>query len=82
MTGPAGRGAIRLIRVYQQLSAHRMSPCRFIPSCSEYAAEAIEVHGAVRGGALAARRLGRCHPFGGHGVDPVPPARHAPEARP
>jgi uncharacterized protein len=81
MTGPAGRGAIRLIRVYQHLSAHRMSPCRFIPSCSEYAAEAIEVHGAVRGGALAARRLGRCHPFGGHGVDPVPPTRHAPEAR-
>jgi putative membrane protein insertion efficiency factor len=82
MTSPAGRGAIRLIRVYQQLSAHRMSPCRFIPSCSEYAAEAIEVHGAVRGSALAARRLGRCHPLGGHGVDPVPPPRQAREARP
>lgn len=47
--------------------------CRFAPSCSEYAAEAIEIHGALRGGALAARRLCRCHPFGGSGYDPVPP---------
>jgi putative membrane protein insertion efficiency factor len=82
VTSPAGRGAIHLIRVYQQLSAHRLSPCRFIPSCSEYAAVAIEEHGAMRGGALAARRLSRCHPFGGHGVDPVPPNRRAPEPRP
>lgn len=47
--------------------------CRFAPSCSEYAAEAIATHGALRGGALAARRLCRCHPFGGSGYDPVPP---------
>ena len=46
----------------------------------EYAVEAVEVHGALRGSALAARRLSRCHPLGGFGIDPVPP-RRAPEAR-
>jgi putative membrane protein insertion efficiency factor len=45
--------------------------CRFVPSCSEYARQAILSHGAVRGGWLAIRRLARCHPFGGHGFDPV-----------
>jgi putative membrane protein insertion efficiency factor len=46
--------------------------CRFVPSCSAYAAEAVDRHGAIRGTALAARRLLRCHPFGSHGLDPVP----------
>jgi len=46
--------------------------CRFEPSCSEYAATAIRTHGLVRGGALAASRIARCNPFGGHGFDPVP----------
>jgi putative membrane protein insertion efficiency factor len=46
--------------------------CRYTPSCSEYAREAIERHGFFRGGALAARRLLRCHPLGAHGADPVP----------
>jgi uncharacterized protein len=63
------------INVYQQLRAHRPSPCRFIPSCSEFAREAVTTHGAARGSWLAARRLSRCHPFGGHGFDPVPPRR-------
>jgi putative membrane protein insertion efficiency factor len=46
--------------------------CRFVPSCSEYAVEAVERHGALKGGWLAARRVCRCHPFSGGGYDPVP----------
>jgi len=61
-----------LIRGYQAVRAGRPSPCRYMPSCSVYAAEAVERHGALRGSVLVARRLGRCHPWGGHGVDPVP----------
>jgi putative membrane protein insertion efficiency factor len=48
--------------------------CRFQPTCSDYALGALRTHGAFRGGWLAARRLLRCHPFGGRGYDPVPPA--------
>lgn len=62
------------ITLYQQFTQHRPSPCRYIPSCSQYARDAVVTHGAVRGGWLAIRRIGRCHPFGGHGFDPVPPA--------
>ncbi len=62
----------RVVVFYQQLRAGRPSPCRFQPSCSAYAVEALEVHGAARGSWLAIRRLGRCHPWGGHGWDPVP----------
>jgi hypothetical protein len=46
--------------------------CRFHPSCSEYALEALKLHGVFKGSALAARRIGRCHPWGGSGYDPVP----------
>jgi putative membrane protein insertion efficiency factor len=60
------------IGLYQQARTGRPSPCRYWPSCSQYAIEAIERHGAARGGWLATRRISRCHPWGGHGVDPVP----------
>ena len=66
------RFVVRLVRVYQAARAGRPSPCRYWPTCSEYGVEAVTRHGAVRGGWLTARRIGRCHPWGGHGVDPVP----------
>jgi uncharacterized protein len=66
------RGAVR---AYQLLVSPLLLPsCRFLPSCSVYAAEAIERHGAWRGCILALRRLARCHPWGGSGYDPVPAA--------
>jgi hypothetical protein len=66
------------IRGWQfSISAVLPPTCRFQPSCSAYAIEAIGRHGAVRGGVLAARRIMRCHPWGGHGFDPVPPHRHS-----
>jgi uncharacterized protein len=61
-----------VIRVYQAARAGRSPVCRFVPSCSDYALEAIEGFGALRGLALTARRLGRCRPGGPFGLDPVP----------
>lgn len=60
-----------------QLYRYTLSPllganCRYQPSCSAYAIEALKTHGAFRGGALAAKRIARCHPWGGSGYDPVP----------
>ena len=63
---------LRLIDWYQKVFSYRLSPCRFYPSCSVYAQEAIETFGAWRGGLLTLRRLGRCRPFGPSGYDPVP----------
>ncbi|MGI4864559.1 MAG: membrane protein insertion efficiency factor YidD [Janthinobacterium lividum] len=62
-----------LIRFYQ-LAISPLTPpsCRFTPTCSAYSAEAIARYGPWRGGRLALRRIGRCHPWGGHGYDPVP----------
>lgn len=60
------------VRLYQGLSAWSMPRCRYQPTCSQYALDALHAHGAVRGGWLALRRIGRCHPWGGHGWDPVP----------
>ena len=71
LSGPA-RVALALIRVYQLARTGRVSPCRFTPTCSHYATEAVERHGARRGLALTVRRLGRCRPGGPSGYDPVP----------
>ena len=68
-----GLGIRGMIRAYQLLVAPILPPsCRYYPSCSHYAAEAVERHGPWRGCGLAARRLLRCHPWGGSGYDPVP----------
>jgi putative membrane protein insertion efficiency factor len=76
-----GSVLIGLIRFYRTAVSPLTPPtCRYTPTCSAYALEAIERHGATRGGWLALRRILRCHPWGGHGYDPVPPA-HAHDDR-
>lgn len=68
-----GRLLVALIRGYQRVLSPALPPaCRFYPSCSQYALEAVSRHGAIRGGWLAVRRLARCHPFNPGGFDPVP----------
>ncbi len=79
----ASRGLVRIVRGYQRhLSPRKPAPtCRFTPTCSQYAVEAIERHGALRGGWLAAWRVMRCNPLVPGGLDPVPehfPSRHRP----
>lgn len=76
-TSPIGAGVRRVllfaIRAYRIALSPWLGPaCRFEPSCSAYAIEAIERHGATRGAWLAVKRIGRCHPLGGFGYDPVP----------
>ena len=67
------RALAALIRGYQIALSPLLPPsCRFYPSCSQYALEAVNRHGALKGGWLAARRLARCHPFNRGGYDPVP----------
>lgn len=75
--GLAARTALKALAGYQAATAGRVSPCRFYPSCSNYAAEAYTEHGFWRGTALTTRRLLRCRPFGPHGVDLVPLAVQA-----
>ena len=73
------RFLILLCRLWQWGPSMILPPsCRYLPTCSAYAAEAIATHGALRGSWLAARRLSRCHPWGGSGYDPVPPAKTLP----
>ncbi len=69
----AGRLLVAPIRLYQLAISPLLPPmCRYRPTCSHYAVEAIGRHGALKGGWLAARRIARCHPWGGSGYDPVP----------
>lgn len=64
---------VALVRFYQvAISPWLGGNCRFQPTCSAYAIEALEIHGALKGSWLAIRRIGRCHPWGGSGYDPVP----------
>lgn len=73
---PVARLLALPIRAYRLVASPWVGHgCRFLPSCSAYALEALETHGAWRGGWLALRRIARCHPWGGEGHDPVPPAR-------
>lgn len=66
-------GLVLLVRIYQvTLGPVLGGRCRFLPTCSEYAVEALRKHGAVRGSLMAAWRLLRCHPFSKGGYDPVP----------
>ncbi|MSR00014.1 MAG: membrane protein insertion efficiency factor YidD [Gammaproteobacteria bacterium] len=63
-----------LIRGYQLfISSWRKPSCRFYPSCSNYALQALQIHGSIAGGALSLKRLARCHPLNSGGYDPVPP---------
>jgi putative membrane protein insertion efficiency factor len=69
------KALIFIIHLYQRWISPLSGPrCRFYPSCSAYAVKAIETHGAIRGGWLSVRRIGRCHPFHPGGYDPVPPS--------
>ena len=69
------RMASRAVRGYQLVRTERPSPCRYVPSCSNYALEAFAVHTFLRASWLTVSRIGRCHPWSRSGWDPVPPAR-------
>jgi putative membrane protein insertion efficiency factor len=73
VVGVAKRAVLVVLRAYQMAVSPMLPPaCRFEPTCSRYASEAVEVHGVVRGGWLAIRRVARCHPWSNSGFDPVP----------
>ena len=74
MAEPLGAMLALPIRAYRRwISPWTPASCRFVPTCSAYAVEALSTHGALRGSWLTLRRILRCHPFGGVGHDPVPP---------
>lgn len=75
----AGLLLIGLVQAYRYLVSPVLGPsCRYLPTCSDYAREALALHGPWRGTLLAVRRVARCHPWGGWGYDPVPPAAPSP----
>ena len=64
---------VLFIRVYQLIISPMLgSNCRFIPTCSEYAMESLKEYGLIKGIFLSIKRIGKCHPWGGHGYDPIP----------
>lgn len=67
----AGRALIGAIRIYQRTAGWRPPVCRFVPTCSQYAIDAIRKYGALKGAGMAIRRVCRCHPFHPGGYDPV-----------
>jgi putative membrane protein insertion efficiency factor len=74
MNDPASIAMIGAVRAYKLFVSPLLGHnCRYLPSCSDYAIEAIRTHGPASGGWLTAKRLCRCHPWGGDGYDPVPP---------
>jgi uncharacterized protein len=73
--GVGARVLSGMVRLYQLVPKGALARCRFPPSCSDYALDALPRHGALRGSWLALRRLGRCHPFHPGGLDPVPAPR-------
>ena len=76
---PLARLLDGLVVIYQWTLSPVLGPrCRYLPTCSDYAREAVELHGAPFGSWLALRRICRCHPLGGSGLDPVPAPRRAP----
>lgn len=72
---PLARLALGVLALYRATALVRTPRCRFLPTCSGYAVEAIRTHGALRGTVLAVRRIGRCHPWNPGGFDPVPPRK-------
>ncbi len=76
-----GKGLLGGIRFYRMLSSRRAPVCRFDPTCSQYAIDAIKGHGGLRGTLFAVRRIIRCHPWGGQGYDPVPALVHEAEVQ-
>ncbi len=83
MRDPVSLALVGAVRAYQWVVAPLLGPrCRYLPSCSEYAIDAVRAHGSLHGSWLAAKRVARCHPWGGHGHDPVPAPAHPSSERP
>ncbi|MEZ5171449.1 MAG: membrane protein insertion efficiency factor YidD [Acidimicrobiia bacterium] len=69
---PLAAAVLRFVKLYRTVSSGTQPHCRYLPTCSAYAEEAVRTHGALRGGWMATKRISRCHPLGGTGYDPVP----------
>ena len=72
LTQAPTKALVMIIRGYQRVSRYTPAMCRYTPTCSEYMAQSLEKHGVMKGLWLGTKRICRCHPWGGHGEDPVP----------